>query len=204
MLTVEQLLRMPSVLIGSPQVFATHESLQRPIGWAHILENLEPGEFLRGNELVLTTGVGWDEHPDFEQYAAGMSQRQVAALVLELSERMPSVPEELVAACQHFALPLIVLHRPVAFVEITEAIHQWLFARQTQKINAGRDITEHFTNSMHRGTPTDAILIDCARLLSSTVLVEDSGFNIQNYASVDLLPGNYFEHWQHRSRASHN
>ncbi|MHA7225519.1 PucR family transcriptional regulator [Glutamicibacter soli] len=203
-LTVEQLLRMPSVLVGRPQVFATPDELLRTIGWAHILENFEAAEFLRGNELVLTTAIGWDEDPDFERYAASMAQLNVAALVLELSERLPAVPQGLVDACNNFALPLIVMHRPVAFVEITEAIHQWLFAQQTQRVKAGREITEHFTKSMHQGTPTDAILIDCARMLSSTVLLEDSGYNIQNYASVDILPGNYFEQWQHRSRASHN
>lgn len=204
MLTVEQLLRMPSVLVGRPQVFATPDELLRTIGWAHILENFEAAEFLRGNELVLTTAIGWDEDPDFERYAASMAELNVAALVLELSERLPAVPQGLVDACNNFALPLIVMHRPVAFVEITEAIHQWLFAQQTQRVKAGREITEYFTKSMHQGTPTDAILMDCARMLSSTVLLEDSGYNIQNYASVDILPRNYFEQWQHRSRASHN
>ena len=202
-LTVQQLLLMPSILAGSPQVFASSSSLQRSVGWAHILENLDAGEFLRGNELVLTTAVGWGESPNFEHYTAALSARNVAALVLELSARMPSAPTQLVEACSENDLPLIVMHRPVAFVEITEAIHQWLFTQQTQKINAGRDITDYFTNSMHQGVSTEFILKDCARFLSSTVIFEDPGYNIQDYASVDILPGGYFDQWQHRSRAEH-
>lgn len=202
-LTVEQLLQLPCVLVGSPQVIADAASLKRHIGWAHVLENLNPGSYLRGQELVLTTGIGWALDANFEQFTAELAELHAAGLVLELGAPCPSVPPSLVQACRKRGLPLIVLHEPVAFVEITETLHQMLFSSQTRQIEAGGEVTEHFTQLMQQGAPAETILLDCARMLGEPVVLEDTGYNLLRYASAVKLPSNFFDQWQDRSRVMH-
>lgn len=202
-LTIEQLIQLPCVLIGSPQVIADATSLKRHIGWAHVLENLNPCSYLRGHELVLTTGIGWGPDADFSRFVGDLVTLQCAGLMLELGVLCPVVPTELIQACKDHNFPLIVLHEPVAFVEITETLHQILLSTQTRRIAAAGEVTEHFTRMMQYGSPAETILEDCARMLGCPVILEDSGFNLMNYASAVELPGDYFDHWQDRSRAMH-
>ncbi|WP_404287866.1 PucR family transcriptional regulator ligand-binding domain-containing protein [Glutamicibacter arilaitensis] len=202
-LTVEQLLQLPCVLVGSPQVIAVPASLKRHIGWAHVLENLNPGAYLRGHELVLTTGIGWGADAEFEPFIAELLELRVAALVLELGIHCPEAPANLIRACKDSQLPLILLHEPVAFVEITETLHQLLFSAQTRKIEAGGEVTEHFTGLMQLGAPAETVLDDCARFLGCPIVFEDSGFNLLRFASPVELPTDFFDHWQDRSRTMH-
>lgn len=202
-LTVEQLLQLPCMLIGSPQVIADAPSLKRHIGWAHVLENLNPAAYLRGQELVLTTGIGWGAQAEFEPFVAELVELRAAALVVELGAHCPEAPAGLVRACKEQRLPLILLHEPVAFVEITETLHQLLFSAQTRRIEAGGEVTEHFTGLMQLGAPAEKVLNDCARFLGCPVVFEDSGYNLRRYASTVELPTDFFDHWQDRSRTLH-
>lgn len=201
--TMEQLLRLPAVLAGDPQVFADSGALQRPIGWVHVLEHPDPAAFLRGQELVLTTGLGWVPQTNFEKYVAELVELESSGLVLELGTKCPVVPDRLIRACKERSFPLVALHRPVAFVDITEALHQLLFSAQTRRIEAGGEVTAQFTALMQQGAPAETILRDCARLLGAPVLLEDSGYNVVLHASAVPLPPDFFEGWQDRSRAMH-
>lgn len=201
--TMEQLLQLPAVLAGNPQVFADQSSLNRHIGWVHVLENSDPRTYLRGQELVLTTGIGWGPETCFEKYVAELVELESAGLLLELGNHCPAVPAALIQSCKEHCFPLVALHEPVAFVEITEALHQLLFSSQTRRIEAGGEVTAHFTALMQLGAPAETILRDCARLLNATVVLEDSGYNVLRHASAVPVPADFFEHWQDRSRSLH-
>lgn len=201
--TMEQLLQLPAVLAGNPQVFADQASLKRHIGWVHVLENPDPRTYLRGQELVLTTGIGWCPETRFEKYVAELVELESAGLMLELGAHCRAVPPALIQACKEHSFPLVALHEPVAFVEITEALHQLLFSTQTRRIEAGGEVTAHFTALMQLGAPAETILRDCARLLNATVVLEDSGYNVLRHASSVPVPAGFFERWHDRSRALH-
>lgn len=202
-LTIIELLSFPSMLAGNPQVFADDRGLHRPIHWAHVLETVAAGIHLRGHELVLTTGIAWGADMDFERFVTELVERHCPGLVLELGEPVPQVPVDLVTACGNAGLPLILMHRPVAFVDITEAVHQHLFSWQTRRLEAGGEVNDHFTKLMQVGTPAESVLEDCARMLGRTVVMEDSGYNVVHYSCPGDLPPGFFEGWQHRSAAQH-
>lgn len=202
-LTVSELLRLPAVLTGAPQIFATPEMLSRPIRWAHVLENLQPLEHLRGGELVLSTGIGWGDHPDFTHYAQDLAKRRVPALVLELGSAVERTPGDLIAACREAGLALIVMKRKVAFVEITGALHERLFTVQTRRIEAGGEVTAQFTGLMQRGAPTKSILNVCARLLQAPVFLEDQGYHLLSHVGSTDVPEETFASWHDSSRREH-
>ncbi|MHA7157786.1 PucR family transcriptional regulator [Glutamicibacter endophyticus] len=202
-LTISELLTFPAVLAGNPQVFAQESRLERRIQWAHVLETVDASSHLRGHELVLTTGIAWGTGINFRMFVAELLERHCPGLVLELGNAVPQVPADLLTACHELGLPLIAMHEPVAFVEITEAVHQHLFSWQTRRLEAGGEVTDHFTELMQVGTPADSVLDHCARMLGSTVVLEDSGYNVVHYCSPGDLPKGFFEDWQDHSAAQH-
>ncbi|TLK52011.1 PucR family transcriptional regulator [Glutamicibacter sp. V16R2B1] len=201
--TVAQVLQLPPVLTGDPQVFADQQNLARPIRWAHVLENMMPRDHLRGGEMVLTTGIGWGPAPDFTRYVRDLALCDVPLLVLELGTPVSEAPQELVQACREAGLALVIMHRKVAFVEITGALHEWLFSEQTRRIEAGGTVTVLFTALMQRGAPTDSILSTCAQLLGTPVILEDQGYHVLRYAPSSTAPQQIFESWQEHSGREH-
>ena len=63
MLTVADVLELPVVRRGLPEVAAGEAQLARELRWAHVIEMPDPDDLLKGGELVLTTGMGAGDRP---------------------------------------------------------------------------------------------------------------------------------------------
>ena len=82
----------------------------------------EPDDLLKGGELVLTTGLGaGDEARHQAAWTASLVEQGMAALAVELGSSWRDVPAPVVAACARAGVPVVAFHRPVRFIEITEA-----------------------------------------------------------------------------------
>ena len=62
MLTVADVLQMPSVRGADPEVLAGARQLERQVRWVHTTELADIGPLLRGGDLVLTTGIALGDH----------------------------------------------------------------------------------------------------------------------------------------------
>ena len=60
-LTIKEVLKRP--VFQGAEVIAGHDGLSRPVRWVHIMEVTEIGHLLNGNELILSTGIGWKNNP---------------------------------------------------------------------------------------------------------------------------------------------
>lgn len=56
---VRDMLKRP--VFRKAEVLASDRALERYVRWVHIMEVPEVGDLLNGGELVLTTGIGWQE-----------------------------------------------------------------------------------------------------------------------------------------------
>jgi len=124
-LTLRQVLDLDVVRRGGPHVVAGAGRLDVPVRWVHALELTDVGRLLRGGELVLSTGIALPDSPSgLASYADSLADVGVTGLAVELGRRYTSaLPAALVTAAEARSLPLIELHREVAFIEITEAVH---------------------------------------------------------------------------------
>src|SRR3954447_12742209 len=123
-MTLGEVLRLEALRRAGPEVVVGAELLDRPVRWVHTSELAEAAYLLKGGELLLTTGLGIGGRGAVGEaaYVAALAEGGSAALALELGWPFPGVPGALVAACREHALPLVVLHEVVPFVEMTEQI----------------------------------------------------------------------------------
>src|ERR1044072_7908950 len=63
MLTLAEVLELPVVRRGLPEIVVGEGLLERELRWAHVIEMPEPDDLLKGGELVLTTGLGAGTRP---------------------------------------------------------------------------------------------------------------------------------------------
>ncbi len=88
-----------------------------------------------------------------------------SGLVLELGTHYRYVPAVVAEAAAERGLALIVLHREVKFVALTEAVHSRIIAGQTDALRARDEVRERFTALVLRGSPADFIVHQLAQTL---------------------------------------
>ncbi|MDX3386838.1 PucR family transcriptional regulator [Streptomyces niveiscabiei] len=123
-ITVRRALELPGLRRGLPEVLAGAEALDRGVRWVHAGEVPHIASLLKGGELLLTTGYGLGTRPAEQRaFVRTLAERGIAALVVELGPRFTRLPAALIETARTSGLPLVQLHREVAFVTVTEEIH---------------------------------------------------------------------------------
>ena len=101
-----------------------------------------------------------------------------AAVVLELIANFSDPPEPLVTACDRAGIPLIVLHREVRFMQITQRVHQRILAAQTEALEARAEVHTMLTELGLNRSPVDYVVERLAETLASPVVLEDSAHRV--------------------------
>ncbi|QNJ94786.1 PucR family transcriptional regulator [Mycolicibacterium fluoranthenivorans] len=178
-LTVRAALQLPALRGGAPEVVAGRENLDRAIRWVHVVEVRDIASVLRGGELVLTEGRMFHgpESSD-RRLIVELAERGIAAMVLELGANFHSVPRHLIDECQKRNLTLVALHLPVAFVDVTEAIHTQIVNQKITLLDHAQELQRQLTELVLEGGGIAEVLDALAAALGEPVLYEraDGGF----------------------------
>jgi sugar diacid utilization regulator len=104
-------------------VVAGHAGLDNPIRWTHIIDHPEVATWVKGGEVLLTSGLGI--YKDIEaqvRYMREAAQVKVAAVLVATEEYLPQTTTAMREIADKNAIPLIELPRTTLFIEVTEAI----------------------------------------------------------------------------------
>lgn len=128
------------------RVVAGKKGLGRLIRWVHIFEITETGQLLNGNELILSTGVGWRENEQLSRtFLKQLIERKVSGLCIELGTYVPEIPKDMIALAEAHDFPIIVFPNEVRFIDITQDINGLLMDTQYKMMS---DL-EQFSNRLN-------------------------------------------------------
>lgn len=108
--------------------------VRTPIRWVTTSELLDPTPYLRGGELLLTTGMRLpSSKAGVAQYVSRLATAEVVGLGLGVGMGLAfrAAPERLIAAADEHGLPLLVVDEPTPFIAIGEAVAQLHLADET-------------------------------------------------------------------------
>ncbi|MDQ1014055.1 PucR family transcriptional regulator [Streptomyces afghaniensis] len=201
--TVADVLALPVLAAGQPQVVTGLAQLDRPVRWVHITELTDPASFLKGGELVLTTGMPLPEDAaGVRRYVDELTEVGAAALVIELVRRYHRPPDALVQACRARGLPLVTLARDVNFLEVTQVVHALILGNQADAMRRTQRVHEAFTALTLRGAGPEDVVRAAAEMSGRTVVLE----NLVHQALICEPSGSTVEEsltdWEQRSRAT--
>jgi PucR family transcriptional regulator, purine catabolism regulatory protein len=129
------------------EVIAGVDGLKRIVKWVHVVEVTNIRNLLNGDELILSTGVTWKDNKDlFIAITEQLIEHHAAGLCLEIGTYMSEIPEEVIAIADQHQFPIIVFHKQVPFVDITQDIHSLIINRQYQKITE----LENYSQSLNK------------------------------------------------------
>ncbi|MFE1755103.1 PucR family transcriptional regulator [Streptomyces anandii] len=200
-LTVRQVLGLERVLAGEPEVVAGAGHLDRPVRWVHVAEAADVGVMLTGGEMVLTTGVllAGDEDKQAE-YIRSLHRAEAAAVVLGLGRAFPTPPEVMRRAAERCGLPLVVLHRPFPFAELTEEVQSRLVRRKFAAVSLSESVRTALTALITAGAPLQALLDEIAQHSACPVVVTNLAHRVLATAGERSAVDDVLRDWERIAR----
>jgi purine catabolism regulator len=176
-ITVANVLDLPTVTRGVPEVVAGREHLDNAVRWVHAGEAPYIGALLKGGELLLTGGRSIGPSPKHEEHLVdSLAERGAAGLVIELGSRFAGVPKVLSDHADRKGLPVIVLHREVPFVEITETVNREIIDREAALALHASEVHAEVTRLLIDGAGVAEVLAYLtARIRNPAILEMASG-----------------------------
>ena len=201
--TLRSVLASPALRVGDPEVISGGDRLDVRVRWVHVSEVRDLAGLLQGGELILSTGLAMkDAAEDGVHYVDDLVAAGAAGLVVELGEHFPDVPAEVAAAAKRSSFPLVVLHRRVRFVDVTEEVHRGIVAEQLEQVEFAREVHETFTRLSLERADAAAIVSTTASLCGSSAVLEDLGRHVVAFEARGRPPAGLLADWERRSRSA--
>ena len=131
-LTIRQVVALPDLGL---RVLTTGSDLSRGVRWVATSELSDPGPWLDGDELVLTTGMRLRDDPEScAAYAEAVMAAGAAALGFGVGLTFDAVPQALLDAGDRIGLPVIEVPIPTPFVAVSKAVSRALAAEEYEAV----------------------------------------------------------------------
>ncbi|WP_235720562.1 PucR family transcriptional regulator ligand-binding domain-containing protein [Liquorilactobacillus vini] len=95
-----------------------NSGLDRLFSWVHILENIDTMDYLHGNEIVITTGIGKDSDQWLEEYVKKVVNSSATALIINTGKFINQIPPDLIKYCQTKNFPLFTVPWRIHLIDI--------------------------------------------------------------------------------------
>jgi len=170
-LTVRDILAVPNLAL---RLVAGEQNVGRPVRWVHISELEDPTPWLKGGELLLTTGAGIGGTPPSQRaYIRRLTDAGLAALGFGLGFSHDRVPRALVTAAGQAGFPLFEVPYPVPFIAITEAVFTRLLAEQYEVLQRAVEAEHALTRAVMEGSGVEGIADSLAHVVGGWALLLD-------------------------------
>ncbi|HEY5148284.1 MAG TPA: PucR family transcriptional regulator ligand-binding domain-containing protein [Mycobacterium sp.] len=197
--TLREILDLPALRAGQPEVVCDGP-LHQPVRWVHVSDLADLSGLLTGGELVLTTGQALADPAARDNYLPGLAKAGAVGVVIELGLHVEAIPESALTAGADLGLPVIVLHRRVRFIDVTEEVHRRIVADQYAGVAYGQRVHEEFTALSMRRASIDQIIAATADMLETPVVLEDLNRQVLSFAARDTPTAVLLADWERRSR----
>lgn len=169
--TVGDIVAIPGMPL---RILAGAAHVDRPIRWVHASELEDPTPWLKGGELLLTTGMGIGTTVARQRaYVRRLADAGVAGLGFGLGFGHDRTPRALVTAAERSAFPLFEVPYPVPFIAITEAVSTRLLAEQYDVLQRAVDAEHVLTRAALEGRGIDGIAASLATVTGGWALLLD-------------------------------
>jgi purine catabolism regulator len=160
---------------GMPlKLLAGEDQADRQIRWVHASELEDPTPWLKGGELLLTTGMGIGTTAARQRaYMQRLADAGVAGLGFGLGFAHDKTPRAIITAATRLGFPLFEVPYPVPFIAITEAISTRLLAEQYDALQRAVDAEHVLTRAVLEGRGIDGIADSLAAVTRGWALLLD-------------------------------
>lgn len=186
--TIEHVLALPGLHL---RVVAGAAGIGNEVRWVHVSETVDPTPWLRGGELLLTTGLKIENPEEFGPYLHRLADAGLAGLGFGVGLGHPTVPEPLLLAAEKRGLPVLEVPVDAPYVAISEGVSEMLAAERYETIARAFDAQQALTAAALE-SGRGGIVAGIARALDGWAVLTDTAANVVRAAppeAADRLPG---------------
>lgn len=103
----------------SLKLIAGKGGMENAVRWVHMVEDRQVPDFLHGNELIFTTGIGHIGKDSLLEYIRRLKQHNASGVVINIGPYLADVPPEVIDYCDRESFPLFTLPWKVYIIDIT-------------------------------------------------------------------------------------
>lgn len=172
MLTVKDVVRL-DVMKGAKVRTAELLLPRRRVDWVSVIE-VPVDDFIRENELVLSTAIGCGHDPSlFCGFVGDVSRSGASALAVAIGQYITRVPEEAVRLAEEKEMPLIEIPWSIRFSEIVQRVARELDQQQDQATRMSKDVQQHLLQLLLRGADLSEIAAATEKQWGQPVVIVD-------------------------------
>lgn len=169
--TVRDILGIPGLAL---RLVAGAADVERPIRWVHASELEDPTPWLKGGELLLTTGQGIGSTPAKQRaYLGRLVEAGLVGLGFGLGFGFERIPKSLITVAEQTGFPLFEVPYPVPFIAITEAVSSRLIAEQYETLQRAVEAEHVLTRAVMEGAGVEGIAMSLAKVTGGWALLLD-------------------------------
>jgi purine catabolism regulator len=143
MITVQDILEIPGLNL---RLCAGKKAISNPVRWVHIAEMSDPTRWLKGGELLLTTGLALVDR-EAEQLAMlrRLIDANLSGLGFGVGFGFKTVPDSMIALAEQHDFPLFEVPYNIPFIAITEAVASKIVNEQYSLLQRSLAVHEKLT-----------------------------------------------------------
>ena len=130
------------------KLIAGRAGMDNFVRWVHIVEDSEVPDFMHGNELVFTTGIGHKGSGWLLDFVRQLKDKNAAGVVVNIGPYINAVPKDVMEYCECNALPLFVVPWSVRLIDLTYDFCHRIISNEESETSLAA------TCSSRRGTAT--------------------------------------------------
>lgn len=171
------------VMSLAKQLTAIQTSDSQPVESISVIE-IPVENFVRKNELVLTTAIGCNHDKQvFQKFVQDVWESEAAGLAIATGRHVLEIPEEIIAFAEEHNFPLIEIPWEIRFADITHSVLTKLNHWQRSALERSEELQKKMLNLFLKG----ASLTDAAEVISEefglAVLITDKDGLIRGKSS---------------------
>ncbi|MEU8226657.1 PucR family transcriptional regulator ligand-binding domain-containing protein [Kribbella sp. NPDC048915] len=174
-LVLREILNHPLLSVADPQLLSGEDQLDHPVRWVHTADLYDIAPLLRGDEALLTNGVGLlavDEHAR-RIYIRRLAEKGIAGLFFEIGRTFAEIPPEMIEEARELHLPVVVLQPVLRFTEVAEAVNSELIDHSVRRLRHADEISRGLSETLARGGTLTEIVEQVAAVLGTWAEVSD-------------------------------
>ncbi|WFR58451.1 PucR family transcriptional regulator ligand-binding domain-containing protein [Anaerocolumna sp. AGMB13025] len=101
-------------------LLAGREGLKNTVSWVHLIEDVTTTDFIRGSELIITTGLGVKDEYWLEHFIESLSIQKAVGLIVNVGAYIKEIPPHTLEYCDKIHFPLFVMPWEIHLVDIMQ------------------------------------------------------------------------------------
>lgn len=125
------------------------------ITWIYILEDVTIADFIRGGELIITTGLGLKTEDDFYHMTEVLIKQKASGIIVNVGNYIKKIPQKIIDLCNQENFPLFIMPWEIHIVDISQQYCNFIIQDKQKQIN----LSDSFYNILFQPDKADISLV---------------------------------------------